>query len=252
MGDNSRIEWCDHTFNPWEGCQKVAAECDNCYAEARDNRFTGGKHWGPKAPRRKTGAANWKTPLRWNRNARAFRARHGRRPRVFCGSLCDVFDNAVDEATRWELWELIHDCDQLDWLLLTKRPQNIRKMLHPGWWVGGFDHVWLGTSAGTQETADRNLAALSRIPAKVRFLSCEPMLGSVVLSDFPVDWVICGGESGPKARPMNIQWARDLRRQCLERAIPFFMKQLSQESRKEFKNFDSFPEDLQVREFPVQ
>jgi protein gp37 len=96
MAEQSKIEWTDHTFNPWEGCQKVAPECDNCYAEARDVRFTGGTHWGPKAPRRRTSAQNWQKPRKWNAQAEAFHATHGRRQRVFCASLADVFDNAVD------------------------------------------------------------------------------------------------------------------------------------------------------------
>jgi protein gp37 len=113
MAEQSKIEWTDHTFNPWEGCQRVAPECDHCYAENRDQRFTGGIHWGPKAPRRRTSAQNWNKPRRWNAQAEAFRATHGRRQRVFCASLADVFDNAVDTSWREDLWALIRECDQL-------------------------------------------------------------------------------------------------------------------------------------------
>ncbi len=261
MVEKSRIEWTDHTFNPWEGCRKVAPECDHCYAEARDVRFTGGTHWGPKAPRRRTSAANWKKPRRWNAQADAFQATHGRRQRVFCASLGDVFDNAVNPDWRDDLWALIRECDQLDWQLLTKRPQNMGGMLPPDW-GDGWLHVWLGTSAGSRKTAGQNVPHLLATPAALRFVSAEPMLGPVDLtrwlypvldrhaaglSDDPLaagmlgraiksghasgpmrpalDWVICGGESGPFARAMHPAWPRDLRDQCVAAGIPFFFKQ---------------------------
>lgn len=251
MAEQSKIEWTDHTFNPWEGCQKVAPECDHCYAENRDQRFTGGIHWGPKAPRRRTSAQNWNKPRRWNAQAEAFHATHGRRQRVFCASLADVFDNAVDTSWREDLWALIGECDQLDWLLLTKRPQNIAKMLPPDW-GDGWPHVWLGTSAGTQKTANQNIPHLLAAPAAIRFVSAEPLLGSIDFAAVPkgkisknitichgaltgvdglgrsgphIDWVICGGESGPNARPMHPDWARDLRDQCAAAGVAFFFKQ---------------------------
>jgi protein gp37 len=261
MAEQSKIEWTDHTFNPWEGCQKVAPECDNCYAEACDVRFTGGTHWGPKAPRRRTSAQNWQKPRRWNAQAEAFQATHGRRQRVFCASLADVFDNAVNPAWRSDLWALIRECDQMDWLLLTKRPQNMAKMLPPDW-NDGWPNVWLGTSAGTQKTADQNIPHLLKTPAAIRFVSAEPMLGQLDLrrwlyamldhhaaglSDDPMaagllcdaiksghasgpmrpalDWVICGGESGTNARPMHPKWAQALRDQCQQAGTAFLFKQ---------------------------
>ena len=178
MAENTAIEWTDHTFNPWEGCQKVAPECDNCYAETWNERFHGGENWGPKAPRRRTSAQNWNKPRRWNREAEAFHTTHGRRQRVFCASLADVFDNAVDPAWRADLFDLIRATPNLDWLLLTKRPQNMVRML-PDDWGDGWAHVWLGTSAGSQKTADTNIPALLATPAAVRFVSAEPMLGPV-------------------------------------------------------------------------
>jgi protein gp37 len=238
MAENSAIEWCDHTFNPWEGCQKVAPECDNCYAEARDKRFTGGKHWGPDAPRRRTTFASWLHPIMWNKRAVA----EGIRYRVFCASLADVFDNAVDPRWRIDLFELIRLTPNLDWLLLTKRPQNMRGML-PYDWGNGWPNVWLGTSAGSQKTANTNIPHLLATPAAVRFVSCEPLLGPVDLTACPrddallgylpdetgdrsaIDWVICGGESGPGARPMHPDWARSLRDQCQAAGVAFFFKQ---------------------------
>lgn len=123
-------------------------------------------------------------------------------------------------------------------------------MLPPDW-DEGWVNVWLGTSAGTQETADKNISALSSVPAELRFVSCEPLLEQIELPETDrLGWVICGGESGRNARPMKSKWARDLRWQCLETGIPFFMEQLSQEGGKDFKNFDKFPRDLRVREYP--
>ncbi len=248
MAEQSKIEWTDHTFNPWEGCQKVAPECDNCYEEARDVRFTGGTHWGPKAPRRRTSAQNWQKPRRWNAQAEAFYATHGRRQRVFCASLADVFDNAVDPAWRSDLWALIRECDQLDWLLLTKRPQNMAKMLPPDW-NDGWPNVWLGISAGTQKTANQNIPHLLKTPAAIRFVSAEPMLEPIQMEKFlrpgcgicppweqpckmgcphmdrAIDWVICGGESGANARPMHPAWAKSLRDQCQSAGTAFLFKQ---------------------------
>lgn len=233
MGENTRIEWAHHTFNPWIGCTKVSPACDHCYAEAWAKR-SGLVEWG-NHPRRRTSAANWREPIKWNREAAAA----GVRRRVFCASLADVFDNQVNIHWRDDLWTLISATPHLDWLLLTKRPQNIRHMLPHGWpWA----NVWLGTTVENQEEADRRIPHLLETPAAVRFLSCEPLLGPIdlteyrswpcrdELSDFEwnsegIDWVICGGESGPGARPMHIEWARSLRAQCAAASVPFFFKQ---------------------------
>ena len=129
MAENSGIEWTHHTFNPWIGCTKVSAACDHCYAEAWDARGLQGlsTRWGPHASRTRTSAANWQKPITWNRKA----ASEGRRYRVFCASLADVFDNhgSITSGWRGDLWHLIARTPHLDWLLLTKRPQNITKML---------------------------------------------------------------------------------------------------------------------------
>lgn len=132
MAENTRIEWASHTFNPWEGCQKTGSPgCDHCYAEARNARFSGGSsiNWGPHAPRRRTSESNWKKPLVWNANHAAYFAEHGHRQRVFCASLADVFDNAVDPKWRADLFALIASTPMLDWLLLTKRIGNAKTMM---------------------------------------------------------------------------------------------------------------------------
>lgn len=183
MSENSKIEWCDHTFNPWEGCQKVGPGCDHCYAEARNARFGGGAaiNWGPGAPRRRTSTTNWRKPLAWNARHDEFFAAHGRRQRVFCASLADVFDNEVPTHWRQELMSLIARTPNLDWLLLTKRIGNVRAMLDaPGMQKGGLpENVWLGATIVNQEEADRDIPKLLAVPARVRFLSMEPLLGPV-------------------------------------------------------------------------
>lgn len=269
MSANSKIEWTDHTFNPWTGCTKVSPGCGGCYAEAWSKR-AGAKvgKWGPGAPRVRTTPANWSMPLRWNAQADAFMAQHGRRQRVFCASLADVFDSEVPELWRWDLFRLIHDTPNLDWLLLTKRIGNAADMLEEAaaaalcdfegrhrWSAAPWSHVWIGATVVNQPEADRDIPKLLATPTARRFLSMEPLLGSVCLtelqppgagrawydaltgrvsamggsqpgSDVPgLDWVIVGGESGPGARPMHPDWARSLRDQCQAAGVPFLFKQ---------------------------
>jgi len=131
--ENSKIEWTDHTFNPWIGCHHVSPGCDHCYAEAMMDHRYGKVQWGPHGERKRTSDGNWKSPIRWNEQARDFKRQHGRRPRVFCASLADVFDNQGPSSSRSDLFALIRECRRLDWVLLTKRPQNIVKMLPPDW-----------------------------------------------------------------------------------------------------------------------
>ncbi len=156
MSENSKIEWTDHTFNPWEGCQKVGPGCDHCYAETRNARFAGGTaiNWGPDAPRRRTSTSNWAKPRAWNAAAAEFFAKHGRRQRVFCASLADVFDTAVPVQWRRDLFDLIEATPHLDWLLLTKRIGNARN-LYAGAYLDSArpwpDNVWLGATVVTQK-----------------------------------------------------------------------------------------------------
>jgi protein gp37 len=288
----SKIEWTDHTFNPWVGCTKVSAGCLHCYAEAMDKRFhRADAAWGAGVPRRRTSPDNWKEPLRWQKMAAegffvevrrdgAFVARGDVRklakdtiqpgdrvvqvrPRVFCASMADWLDDEV--AVEWlaDLLWLIQRTPGLDWLLLTKRPENFftrltrcateactggddgpRQLIQL--WTDAFaplspPNVWIGASVETQRNADARIPALLKIPARVRFLSCEPLLGAVELSDVTrradcvsvlgrpalegIHWVICGGESGDGARPMHVKWARSLRDQCAAAGVAFFFKQ---------------------------
>jgi len=251
MGENSKIEWCDHTFNPFVGCTKISPACDHCYAEAWAKRTGNDALW--QSERRRTTDANWRQPLKWNREAE----RGGVRRKVFCASLADVFDNQVPLHWRDDLWCLICKTPWLDWLLLTKRPQNIAKMLPPGdlWQPWPWPNVWLGCTAENQEEADRRIPHLLAVPAAVRFLSCEPLLGPVSLRRWftasdddhcwqpgGISWVIVGGESGPNRRPMDLAWARSIRDQCAAVDVAFFGKQLDKKT--------PLPADLMVRQFP--
>lgn len=248
MGEHSDIAWTDHTFNPWVGCTRVSPGCQNCYAEALDQRWAKGEHWGKNAPRRVTADANWRKPIRWNRDAEAA----GRPALVFCASMADVFEDREDlRFPRLRLFELIDQTPNLIWLLLTKRPENVlgRGMV-PGWWARNDEHttsdvaravvdadllcpdtwsadditwpdnVWIGTTVEDQTRADERIPELLKIPAPVRFLSCEPLLGPLDLDLTGIDWVIAGGESGSAARPMHPDWVRDLRDACLDRTCP--------------------------------
>ena len=226
MAKNSQIEWTHHTFNPWWGCRKVSAACDNCYAESWAKR-TGQELWGARAPRRFFGEVHWTEPIKWNRDARIA----GKRERVFCASMADVFERrSILNVERSRLWKLIEDTPNLDWLLLTKRPQHVSTMTpwHDDW----PRNVWIGTSIENQRIAEQRLPFLLKINAAVRFLSCEPLLGALDLRTWfhrrgyrPIDWVIAGGESGPNSRPMHPDWATGLLRQCQDAGVPFHFKQ---------------------------
>jgi len=230
MAENSGIEWTHHTFNPWIGCTKVSAACDNCYAENWDKRFKGGR-WGQHADRTKT--KTWGQPLKWQKQAE----KQGVRFRVFCASLADVFDNHKSIQSEWResLFELIKQCPNLDFLLLTKRPQNIKKYL-PADWGNGYHNVWLGCTVESQKEADR-LNHLTKIPAVVRFLSMEPLLGSVDLSSHieKLSWVIVGGENHSGFRPVDPAWFRSLRDQCASNSVPFLFKQWEGKNQREIK-----------------
>lgn len=224
MGQNSSIEWTDHTFNPWWGCMKVSPGCANCYAETWANRY-GHDVWGPTNPRRHFTDNHWKDPLRWNQEAREA----GKRRRVFCASMADVFEDHPDlQADRERLWKVIASADMLDWLLLTKRPQNMTRFTP--WQDAWPANVWAMTSVENQAVADTRIPELLRVPAKIRGLSVEPLLGPVDLSPWlhGIQWVIVGGESGRGARPMHPAWVLKIKRDCAAAGVPFFFKQWGQ------------------------
>ena len=229
MGEVTGIAWCDHTFNPWIGCTEVSPACDHCYARVQDHRW-GHDRWGAGKPRTRTSAANWRKVLAWNAAAK----QAGVCRKVFCASMADWADSEVDPAWRADLFELIRACDWLDFLLLTKRPHNIAKMLPPDWGPG-WANVWLGTTAEDQKHLDLRMPPLLRVPAVVHFLSYEPALGPIDASRYlklehdnaeRLDWIIVGGESGAKPRRFDVAWARSIVRQCRAANAWPFVKQL--------------------------
>jgi protein gp37 len=297
MGTNSGIQWTTHTFNPWRGCTKVSAGCANCYAEKLSGRNPGVLGvWGKGGTREVAAESYWRFPLKWDRAAAAAGERH----RVFCASLADVFEGPETmpaealpavRAARVRLFDLIRTTPNLDWLLLTKRPQHIRRVLEEtlilseggnpddadyfvdrdgsfpendlAWWLNDWcgenppANVWLGTSVEDQKAADERIPHLLKVPAAVRFLSCEPLLGPVLLTEIErpagagvhvfsalesdvdtrddedfrgatIAWVIIGGESGFGARPFRAEWAWSIVQQCKAVGVPVFMKQLGE------------------------
>lgn len=294
MGANTAIEWANHTFNPWRGCTKISAGCEHCYAETLSARNHGALGvWGLNGTRVVAAESMWRQPLKWDRDAAEARrfyeeysaaakatdpkydAPAPSRPRVFCASLADVFEDwrgtinesggTIDDSAgrilytisgdswfteplypecrdltmagvRARLFSLIDQTPNLDWLLLTKRPENIAAMMPSG----VRRNVWLGTSVEDQETAEERIPHLLAVPAAVHFLSCEPLLGPIDLTRFlgdaheefqtgpvpaGINWVIVGGESGPHARAMTPAWVRSIRDQCADANVPLFFKQ---------------------------
>jgi protein gp37 len=271
MSEKTKIEWCDHTWNPWRGCAKVSPGCQNCYAEGWGKRF--GVEWGPGKPRKLGSAAYRRQPLRWQDfqywrpncntgvrdpealgnpflcpNCDPHEVLTQRRPRVFCGSLMDDWlDPEVPVEWLADLIDTIRQTPNLDWLLLTKRPEKWRLRIEQAmeWWAGKDGatyscmadwfqgkapaNVWLGVSAEDQTRWGERVPVLLSIPAAVRFVSVEPMLGPIEMWGYwgqRPDWIILGGESGPKARPCNVEWIRRGVSQCREAGVPVFVKQL--------------------------
>jgi protein gp37 len=289
VGKDSGIQWTTHTFNPWRGCTKVSPGCTHCYAEAMSKRNPAVLGiWGDKGTRVVASQSMWRQPPRWDDEARETIYRdftleqrqrgdhHASRPRVFCASLADVFEDR-DELfePRARLFDLIDRTPYLDWLLLTKRPDNIRRFwpehdedvverdcddelcsIHLKgrdcegsegdccWHVGWLprlpypvpsalyrNNVWLGTTVEDCNRAEERIPILDGLTdlCPIRFLSMEPLLELVSLSRYEpesIDWVIVGGESGPGARPYNVDWAREIIRDCRSLRIPVFHKQV--------------------------
>lgn len=244
MGETTKIEWADATVNPWWGCTKVSPACASCYADTFARRW-GKRLWGPGAPREDHRAGARKLAMRLQRQAVA----EGRRLRVFCASMADWLDPEVPAEWLADLLALVDATPALDWLLLTKRPHLWRERLQAvtaghaagnafaALWLAGAapPNVWVGATVEDQQRADERVPALLAIPARVRFLSCEPLLGPLELTRAGammahrahqlVHWIIGGGESGRGARPTHPDWARGLRDDAVEFGVPFFWKQ---------------------------
>lgn len=258
MGKVTAISWTNHTFNPWWGCTKVSAGCDNCYAEAFDKRV-GGSHWGKGQPRREFGDKHWAEPLKWNRDAIT---KLGRKARVFCASMADVMDDEAPKGARERLWDMVNATPNLTWQLLTKRPQRYAAYL-----PDDFPHgnVQLGVTVEDQSQYFR--AKIVRDAARLRnlqwWISYEPALGPLFMEcffcashlahtpdvcDIP-DWIIFGGESGASRRGCKREWADALLRQCRETNTAFFMKQMGGLTSALGKS--AIPPELMIREFPA-
>jgi protein gp37 len=232
MGKNTSIEWTHHTFNPWWGCEKVSPACINCYAERWSKRL-GSELWGANVERRFFGEKHWHDPIKWNLEAKKRKSRK----RVFCASMADVFEDRRDlDKWRQKLWGLIGQTPNLDWCILTKRTKNIGRMAP--WSSTWPDNVWIGTTIENQDVADKRILELVKIPAKIRFISCEPLLSLLDISSWLckndtgdkkskncINWVIAGGESGAKSRPTHPVWIKSLRDQCSRANTPFHFKQ---------------------------
>lgn len=247
MGEQTSIGWTTHTFNPWWGCTKVSDGCDHCYAESFDKRV-GGDHWGPGQPRRFFGPKHWKQPLDWNEEAR----RTWKIEKVFSGSMCDIFDTEPASlqqmnAARQQLWATIRLTDHLIWQLLTKRPAGYSNMIALD--VLALPRVWPGVTCENQPQYELRWPKMPDFSARRPWISYEPALGPLTLTLFPwPSWVVCGGESGNQRRPMVLKWAADLKAECQEKNIPFFMKQVSARTPNEGKLL--IPESLKAQEFP--
>jgi protein gp37 len=258
------------TFNPWIGCTKVSAACDNCYAEVCALKM--GVTWGPHGVRKPVSESAWAAVEALNRRA----ARLGCRFRVFCASMADVLDNhpSIPQSVRDRLYALIEATPHLDWMLLTKRPQNAKKLLPYSWFMrGGWPkNAWFGFTAEDGVEFRRRWAHAKQVPAPVLFVSAEPLFESYELPGDArqIGLFIVGGESGKisNCRPTPQGAFEHMRMQCSAMGIPFFMKQLDQVSyrglciqgwlpgepqtrrKPRYKHFDSFPDSLRVRDQP--
>lgn len=280
----SLIAWTDHTFNPWMGCEKVSPGCINCYAETATPSRVFGIKWGAGEPRKRTSVSSWNRVRSLDRKAKKDRIRI----KVFCASLSDWLDPAVPSEWLNDLLELIVETPHLDWQLLTKRPEHFQARMNavmaefkgkPGaeianQWVtfkNAPQNVWFGVTAENQETFNSRVMQTTFIPAKLTFLSMEPLLGAVNI-DFAigkVDWIIVGGESGAaagsnangQARACKVEWINAIVSRAQQIGISVFVKQLGTNAYRMNQlvktthpkggNFEEFPEKLKIREFPV-
>jgi protein gp37 len=255
MPRTSGINWTDASFAPWRGCQSVSPACASCYSEAIHKRAGWARTWGPHGTRERTSADYWRQPLAWQREAQAT----GHPIRVFCSHLSDWADNRAPDLWRADLWQLVRDTPHLRWLMLTKRASLIARYLPPDW-GDGWPHVWLGVTAEDQAEARRRLPQLLAVPARVRWVSAEPLLEPLDLSPWlaGLHWVIAGGESaGNSARPMQPAWMRSLRNQCRTAGVALWCKQTGSNrqpwplAKGKGDTLADFPEDLRIRELPA-
>ena len=268
----SKIQWTDETWNPSTGCTKISEGCQNCYAERMAKRLAGRYGYPKDEPFRVTFHPDkMEQPWKWKKPRR-----------IFVCSMGDLFHDDVEWNWQYKIIEKALVLPRHTFILLTKRPLNMAKRMkdiefHLKRNYSGnifpLDNLWIGVTAENQQRADERIPVLLQIPAAVRFVSIETMLEEMGFIDMEdnegffnpltgewenvflrskgvgpsLNWVICGGESGPNARPMRPNWARELRDQCQRAGVPFFMKQMSGKTNAERQ---SIPADLMVREYP--
>lgn len=222
MGEHTGILWTDHSFNGWWGCTRVSPGCENCYAETFDKRV-GGDHWGPGKMRRVFGEKHWNEPLKWNRKAQA----DGVIRKMFCFSMADIFDEEAPAGERDRFWELCRATPFLIKQLLTKRVTGYRKYMPHD--LVDNPMVWCGFTAEDQRRFDERWPEMVRLAPRIPWVSYEPALGPLTYRGYlnVPRWTVCGGESGNGFRPMHLEWAENLRDECRERGVEFFMKQMS-------------------------
>jgi len=245
MGETTGIAWAHHTFNPWWGCVEVSAACDHCYARDFSKRL-GLDVWGKDAPRRFFDDKHWDLPMRWNRKAE----RAGERRRVFCASMADVLETREDVVgrqlaeARQRLWFIIAHTPALDWLLLTKRPQNYARVVPTD--ILSLPNVWPGTTVEHADYLWRAQALLDLACAGPRWISYEPVLGPLPATP-GIGWYIVGGESGPVHRALELTWLAEFVGGCRALGIPLFVKQ---DSGRRPGQQGRIPDELWVQEFP--
>jgi protein gp37 len=271
MGITTKIAWCDSSFNPWIGCTRKSDACLHCYAEIMNKRWKwNGGTWGPRAPRKISAESNWNEPLNWDAQAaNGVRGKDSEHWLVFAGDLCDIFDREGSAEARERMWELFRRTPHLTWLMLTKRPENFSRFLPADWGRKGYANVWLGVTSENRKEAGRRIGILRKTPARLRFVSFEPLLEDLPdLNLTGIHWAIVGGESGAQARPFDLAWARSIQAQCAKSGTSFFLKQLGVKPiedgvmfpirhRKENDKLDAngtmlknFPKDLRVQCWP--
>lgn len=256
MAETTNIAWCDSTANLWTGCTKVSAACDNCYAEELMSIRYKRVGWGARANRVYV-KQGWKDIRKWQRAA----AKNGgidpilgRKRRIFINSLADVLDNHKSVIWRPEFWDLVRECPDLIFILVTKRPQNLLDM-KPAFWGEIADRIWLIVTAEDQVEYSRRVGALERAfgfmcRPRVIGLSCEPLLGALRVTSPMINWIIIGGESGTKARSMHGHWVNDIISDGRRLGAAVFFKQMSQKMNPKYGDYSTFPPNWQIREFP--
>lgn len=241
MGKETGISWTHHTHNFWWGCTRYSPGCEHCYAETSAERW-GWDIWGPGKPRREFADKHNRQPISWNNAA----CKEGERKRVFCGSMMDWAETEAPKDQQKKIWPTTQATRWLDWLMLTKRTELILKTLPEDWSMENYPNVAMGTTIENAKYAWR-AKALAEVPASMRFISAEPLLGPMPDLDLTgIDWVIVGGESGAGHRVMEDAWAIELLMMCREKGVAFFFKQHS----GHFSGMEPTLEDVEYHEFP--